>query len=67
MAEQGGFTLDDGGGLRVASVRFLSERKFDWDLFRGYDSVKAGSRGARSRLVSVAAASRIPAPAGVAK
>ena len=41
MAEQGGFALDDGGGLRVASARFLSERKFDWDLFRGYDSLRA--------------------------
>ena len=40
MAEQGGFALDDGAGLRVAQARFLSEQKFDWDLFRGYDRLR---------------------------
>ena len=40
MVEQGGFALDDGAGLRVVSASFLSERKFDWDLFRGYDSLR---------------------------
>lgn len=40
MAEQGGFTLDDGAGLRVVNARFLSESKFDWDLFRGYDILR---------------------------
>ena len=40
MTQQGGLSLDDGTGLRVASVRFLGERKFDWDLFRGYDSIR---------------------------
>lgn len=40
MAEQGGFALDDGAGLRVAQARFLSEQKFDWDLFRGYDCLR---------------------------
>lgn len=40
MVEQRGFTLDDGTGLRVVSARFLSESKFDWDLFRGYDTLR---------------------------
>jgi hypothetical protein len=33
MAEQGGFTLDDGAGLRVVSARAIDQRKFDWSLF----------------------------------
>ena len=32
--------LDDGSGLRVVGARFVDERKFDWDLFRGYDSLR---------------------------
>ena len=32
--------MDDGTGLRVVSARFLSESRFEWDLFRGYDSLK---------------------------
>lgn len=40
MVEQRGFTLDDGTGLRVVSARFLWESKFDWDLFRGYDTLR---------------------------
>ena len=40
MLEQAGFSLDDGTGLRVVEARFLSERKFDWDLFRGYDRIR---------------------------
>lgn len=40
MVEQRGFTLDDGTGLRVVGARFLSESKFDWDLFRGYDTLR---------------------------
>ena len=40
MIQQGGFSLDDGTGLRVVNARFLSERKFDWDLFRGYDRIR---------------------------
>ena len=40
MAKQGDFTLDDGTGLRVVCARFLSEQKFDWDLFRGYDELR---------------------------
>ena len=40
MIEQGGFSLDDGTGLRVVNARFLSERKFEWDLFRGYDIIR---------------------------
>ena len=40
MTEQAGFSLDDGTGLRVVGARFLSESKFDWDLFRGYDRIR---------------------------
>ncbi|MYC31864.1 MAG: hypothetical protein F4X64_01655 [Chloroflexi bacterium] len=40
MLEQAGFSLDDGTGLRVVGACFLSERRFDWDLFRGYDSIR---------------------------
>ncbi len=29
--------LDDGTGLRVVDARFVSQRKFDWELFEGYD------------------------------
>ena len=32
--------LDDGTGLRVANARFLDERKFEWDLFGGYDNLR---------------------------
>ena len=32
--------LDDGTGLRVASARFIAEDRFDWELFRGYDSIR---------------------------
>ena len=37
---QTGLGLDDGTGLRVVSARFLNEQKFDWELFRGYDSMR---------------------------
>ena len=37
---QTGLGLDDGSGLRVVSARFLSEQKFNWDLFGGYDSLR---------------------------
>ena len=37
---QAGLGMDDGAGLRVVSARFLNEQKFDWDLFRGYDSLR---------------------------
>src|SRR4030042_1913580 len=32
--------LDDGGGLRLVNSRCLDERKFGWDLFDGYDSLR---------------------------
>ena len=32
--------IDDGTGLRVVSARFESERKFDWDVFSGYDKLR---------------------------
>ena len=34
------FEIDDGGGLRVAQVRFESESKFSWSLFDGYDRIR---------------------------
>jgi len=36
---QTGFSLDDGGGLRVVSAQFLEEQKFNWDIFEGFDSL----------------------------
>ena len=32
--------LDDGAGLRVVKARFVSQRKFDWELFAGYDQLR---------------------------
>ena len=32
--------LDDGAGLRVVKARFVSQRKFDWELFTGYDQLR---------------------------
>ena len=32
--------LDDGTGLRVVDARFVSQRKFDWKLFEGYDQLR---------------------------
>ena len=35
--------LDDGAGLRVVKARFVSQRKFDWELFAGYDPFRPTS------------------------
>ena len=37
---QSAFALDDGTGLRVVRANFAGERKFGWDLFEGYDSLR---------------------------
>ena len=37
---QAGFALDDGFGLRVVEARFVEEAKFEWELFRGFDSIR---------------------------
>ncbi|MCH7625328.1 MAG: NgoFVII family restriction endonuclease [Chloroflexi bacterium] len=37
---QSGLSLDDGSGLRVVRAKFLSEQKFEWDLFDGYDTLR---------------------------
>lgn len=37
---QPNFTLDDGTGLRVVRARFLDERKFEWDLFEGFERLR---------------------------
>ena len=40
MAEQRGFTLDDGSSLNVVKARFRSKQPFEWELFRGYDTLR---------------------------
>jgi len=37
---QTGLGLDDGGGLRVVSAKFMDEQKFNWDLFDGYENLR---------------------------
>ena len=37
---QSTFALDDGTGLRVVRASFAGERKFGWDLFESYDSLR---------------------------
>jgi hypothetical protein len=39
-ATQGDLGIDDGAGLRVVGARFLSESKFSWDFFKGYDTLR---------------------------
>ena len=47
--------LDDGTGLRVVRANFAGERKFNWDLFQGYDSLRvltySASTGALVRML----------------
>ena len=38
--DQGQLAIDDGSGLRVVSAQFRDERKFEWDLFEGYDNLR---------------------------
>ncbi len=38
---QGNLGIDDNQGLRVVRAGFLSENKFSWDLFNGYDRLRA--------------------------
>ena len=38
--DQSMLDFDDGAGLRVVSASFVSETKFDWDLFSGYDTLR---------------------------
>ena len=40
VEEKGGFSLDNGAGLRVADARFVGENRFDWNLFRGFDKLR---------------------------
>ena len=37
---QSALTLDDGGGLRVVDAEFVSEAKFSWPLFDGYEKIR---------------------------
>ena len=34
------FGIDDRSGLRVVSAKFNSEKKFDWDVFDGFDTLR---------------------------
>jgi hypothetical protein len=48
---QTGLGLDDGAGLRVVSAKFLSEEKFDWDLFDGYQDFRVLTYSASVRAI----------------
>ena len=37
---QSALNLDDGGGLRVVDAKFVSDAKFSWPLFDGYDKIR---------------------------
>ena len=37
---QSQLAIDDGCGLRVVSAEFVSEEKFDWGLFSGFDTLR---------------------------
>ena len=39
-ANQAALALDDRTGLRVVNATFLDEKKFDWDLFRGFQELR---------------------------
>ena len=48
---QSAFELDDGTGLRVVRARFAGERKFSWDLFEGYDSLRVLTYSASTNAI----------------
>ncbi len=43
--------LDDGSGLRVVRARFLEDDKFDWQLFREYESLRVLTYSASSSAI----------------
>ena len=48
---QSAFELDDGTGLRVVRASFAGERKFSWDLFEGYDSLRVLTYSASTNAI----------------
>ncbi len=48
---QSGFALDDGTGLRVVRATFVDEQKFDWDMFRGYESLRVLTYSASAKAI----------------
>ena len=46
-----GLDLDDGGGKRVVRAKFIDERKFDWDLFRGYETLRVLTYSASAKAI----------------
>ena len=48
---QSAFELDDGTGLRVVRASFVDERKFSWDLFEGYDSLRVLTYSASTNAI----------------
>ncbi len=49
--QQSSFDLDDGTGLRVVRAKFAGERKFNWDLFEGYDSLRVLTYSASTNAI----------------
>ena len=49
--QQSAFDLDDGTGLRVVRAKFAGERKFSWDLFEGYDSLRVLTYSASTNAI----------------
>lgn len=48
---QSAFDLDDDTGLREVRAKFAGERKFSWDLFKGYDSLKVLTYSASTNAI----------------
>ena len=48
---QSAFEMDDGTGLRVVHASFAGERKFSWDLFEGYDSLRVLTYSASTNAI----------------
>ena len=48
---QAAFALDDGVGLRVVRANFVDERKFDWDLFNGYQELRVLTYSASANAI----------------
>ena len=48
---QSAFELDDGTGLRVVRASFAGERKFSWELFEGYDSLRVLTYSASTNAI----------------
>ena len=51
--------LDDGAGLRVVKARFVSQRKFDWELFAGLGRSPIGALPCAQVASSVVSLSQV--------